>query len=159
FEIEKRATHGLGFHASYTLSSVRSNVDSLANLADLPEGQSIESEMAPSRQDARHRFTATALSEVPARVGVLGGFKASALVSVESGRPFNIFVGRDANGDGNPNSDRPGLIGRNAYRGPAYASVDFRVGRDIPVSGPAKLELTLDVFNVLNRVNVKDINT
>jgi hypothetical protein len=36
---------------------VRNNVDSLANLADLPEGQDIAGETSLSRQDVRHRFT------------------------------------------------------------------------------------------------------
>jgi hypothetical protein len=159
FEIEKRFAASLGFHGSYTLSRVRNNVDSLANLADLPEGQDIAGETALSRQDVRHRFTLTVLTEVPADVAVVHGVRVSGLISVESGRPFNIFAGRDFNGDGNPNSDRPALIGRNAYTGPAYASVDIRVGRDIPVNSRAKLELTLDVFNVFNHLNVKDINT
>jgi hypothetical protein len=153
FEVERRFDGRFGVHASYTLSQVRNNVDSLANLADIPEGQDIEGEMARSRQDVRHRFTFTALSQVP------GHMKVSGLVSLESGRPFNIFAGSDANGDGNPNSDRPGLIGRNAYEGPGYASVDVRVSREFPVNDKARLELLLDVFNLFNRVNVKDINT
>ena len=65
FEVEKRFAGGVAFHGSYTLSSVRNNVDSLANLADLPEGQDITGEMARSRQDVRHRLTVTALTQVP----------------------------------------------------------------------------------------------
>jgi len=159
FEAEKRMSNGIGFHGSYTLSKVRNNVDSLANLADLPEGQNILAETARSRQDVRHRVTVAVLSAVPSRVRGLGGFRFSGLVSVESGRPFNIFAGRDFNLDGNPNSDRPSTIERNLYDGPAYASADVRVGRDISLSSRARLELTLDMFNLFNRVNVKDINT
>jgi outer membrane receptor protein involved in Fe transport len=153
FEAERRFSGRLGFHGSYTLARVRNNVDSLANLADLPEGQDIDGEIALSRQDVRHRVTLTAMTQAPA------GIRVSALVSLESGRPFNIFSGNDANGDGNPNSDRPGLIERNAYEGPRYASVDLRVGREFSAGGAARLELMLDVFNLFNRVNVKDINT
>jgi len=156
FEVEKRFDRGLAFHGSYTLSRVRNNVDSLANLADLPEGQDITGEMARSRQDVTHRLTITALTELPSRAG---GLKVSSLVSVESGRPFNIFAGRDFNLDGNPNSDRPALIGRNAYEGPAYASVDVRIGREVTVNGRTRLDLSLDAFNLFNRINVKDINT
>ena len=159
FELERRFARGLGFHGSYTLSRVRTNVDSLANFADLPEGQDIESEMALSRQDVRHRFTLAVLTEVPSNASVGGGVKVSGLVSLESGRRFNIFAGRDFNLDGNPNSDRPGLIGRNAYQGPGYASVDFRVARAFALPRETTLELTLDVFNLFDRVNVKDINT
>jgi outer membrane receptor protein involved in Fe transport len=152
-EIERRFNGRVGFHGSYTLAEVRTNVDSLANLADIPEGQDIDGEMARSRQDVRHRFTLSALGEV------VGGLRVSGLVSLESGRPFNIFVGRDANGDGNPNSDRPSLIGRNAYEGSGYATVDLRVSREFALNADARLELLLDVFNLFNRTNVKDINT
>jgi hypothetical protein len=159
FEAEKRLANGIGFHGSYTLSRVRNNVDSLANLADIPEGQDILGEMARSRQDVRHRVTVTALSAVPSSVRGLGGFRFSGVVSVESGRPFNIFAGRDFNLDGNPNSDRPSAIGRNIYDGPAYASVDVRIGRDLRLNDRARLELTIDLFNLFNHSNVKDVNT
>ena len=134
FEAEKRMSSGIGFHASYTLSQVRNNADSLANLADIPEGQDILGETARSRQDVRNRVTVAVLSAVPSHVRALGGFRFSGVVSVESGRPFNIFAGRDFNLDGNPNSDRPSSIGRNLHDGPAYASVDVRVGRDISLN-------------------------
>jgi len=152
-EVERRFNGRFGVHGSYTLARVHANVDSLANLADIPEGLDIDGEMARSRQDVRQRFTLSTLGQFAGRVRVSG------LVSLESGRPFNIFVGRDANGDGNPNSDRPGLIGRNIYEGPGYATVDLRVSRDFAVNTRARLELLLDLFNVLNRTNVKDINT
>jgi hypothetical protein len=161
FEVERRFTGGLGFHASYTLSRVRNNVDSLANLADIPEGQDYqaEGETALSRQDARHRFTLTVMTQVPRTARGVGGIRVSSLISAESGRPFNIFAGRDFNADGNPNSDRPALIERNAFEGPGYASVDLRVSREFPLAATARLDLMLDVFNLFNRVNVKDINT
>ena len=159
FEVERRFQGGVGFHGSYTLSRVRDNVDSLANFADLPEGQDVNGEMARSRQDVTHRFTLTAFGGVPSGVSVVGGVRISSLVTLESGRPFTIYAGSDFNLDGNPNSDRPGLIGRNSYEGPGYASVDVRISREFPVASRARLELLLDVFNLFNRVNVKDINT
>ena len=109
--------------------------------------------MALSRQDVRHRFTVSALGQVP------GAVRVSGLLSLESGRPFNIFAGRDANGDGNPNSDRPSLIERNIYQGPSYASLDLRVSREFALTNGARVELLVDLFNVFNRDNVKDINT
>jgi hypothetical protein len=80
-------------------------------------------------------------------------------MSLESSRYFTVFAGRDANGDGNPNSDRAGLLDRNTLHGPAYASVDIRIAREFGLGSGARLELSLDLFNLLNRVNVKDLNT
>jgi len=155
FEIQKRFSNGYGMHTSYTLSKTRNNVDSLANLADLPEQLDPEAEFAPSRQDVRHRFTAAAFSEI-ARLARL---KVSGLVTLESGRHYNLFVGADANADGNPNSDRPSFEPRNSYEGPGYAAVDLRIGREFAVGGRVRLDLNADFFNLFNRTNVKDVNT
>jgi hypothetical protein len=87
------------------------------------------------------------------------GLKVSALVTLESGRHYNIFVGSDANQDGNPNTDRPSFVGRNSHEGPGYATVDLRVGREFGLGGRTRLDVSLDLFNVLNRANVKDVNT
>jgi hypothetical protein len=40
---------------------------------------------------------------------------------------------------------------------PDFFNVDLRIGRIVPV-GPVALEATLDVFNVLNRKNVLEVN-
>jgi outer membrane receptor protein involved in Fe transport len=159
FEIQRRFGGGYSLHGSYTLSETLTNVDSLANLSDLPEGQAIEVERGPSRQNVRHRFTLSMLSEIPSTVPLAGRMKVSGLVTLESGRYYNIFVGSDANQDGNPNTDRPSFVGRNSYEGPGYASVDLRVGREFTVNGRARLDVSVDLFNLLNRVNVKDVNT
>src|SRR5262245_56804373 len=86
-------------------------------------------------------------------------FKLSSLVSVESGRPFNISTGFDSNGDGNPFSDRPGFLGRNTLIGPRYASVDLRLARVIKFTERLSSEWSLDFFNLFNRVNIRDLNT
>ena len=72
---------------------------------------------------------------------------------------FDVLQTRYANGDGNPNSDRPSLIERNIYQGPSYASLDLRVSREFALTNGARVELLVDLFNVFNRDNVKDINT
>src|SRR6266540_3991989 len=130
-EVEKRFSRGFSFHGSYTFSKTINNAESVANLADLPEGPSIGTERAVSRQTVPHRFTLAFVSQIPASVDFLGNFKFSSLVTAQSGRRFNIFAGSDANGDGNPLSDRPGDQGRNTLEGPGFASFDLRVARRI----------------------------
>jgi hypothetical protein len=90
---------------------------------------------------------------------LLRGFKFSSLVAVESGRPFTVFTGFDANNDGNPLSDRPGALGRNTLIGPGFASVDMRVARPIKLVERLSTEFSVDFFNLFNRVNVRDIST
>ncbi len=159
FEIERRYANGYSLHGSYTLSQSRTNVDSLANLSDIPEALDIDGERGPSRQEVNHRFTLSMIGAIPSTVAIAGGVKISGVVTLESGRHYNIFVGSDANQDGNPNTDRPGMIGRNSYEGPGYAAVDVRIAREFAVGSSARLDVSLDLFNLFNRTNVKDVNT
>jgi hypothetical protein len=173
-EIEKRFAHGISFHGSYTFSKVINNSESVANLADIPQAQDRRLERAVSRQSVPHRFTLVFVSEIPQGVRVLHAFKFSSLISVESGRFFNIFAGSDVNGDGNPLSDRPGLapgsptcppapaacpLGRDTLEGPDFATWDLRVARDVHFSERLRAEFSADLFNLLNRTNIKDLNT
>src|SRR5262245_9486900 len=159
-EVERRFGLGLGVHGSYTFSKTMSDggIDSMASLSDYPESPGI-GEHALSRQHVAHRFTLSLLEQVPGSVPWLKDFRFSSLVAVESGRPFTIFAGIDANGDGNPLSDRPGALGRNTLMGPGYASVDTRVARPIKLTEKFTSELSVDFFNLFNRVNIRDITT
>ena len=62
-QIQKRFGHGFSLHSSYTFSKTISNSDSVANLADFPEGPNINLERAPSRQSTPHRYTLVFVSE------------------------------------------------------------------------------------------------
>ena len=50
-------------------------------------------------------------------------------------------------------------MGRNSYEGPGYASVDFRISREFRVNVRGGLDVSVDFFNLFNRVNVRDVNT
>jgi len=130
----------------------------VANLADIPE-TSLNLERARSRQNVPQRYTLSFISEIPRSVRILHDFKFSSLLSLESGQPFNIFAGSDANRDGNPLSDRPSNLGRNTLTGPGYASFDVRVARTIHIKERLRAELSGDMFNMFNRTNIKDLNT
>jgi len=158
FEVAKRFSHGFSLHSSYTFSKTISNVDSVANLADVPE-TSLAGERSLSRQHTPQRYSLSFVSEVPRSVKVLHDFKFSSLLTLESGRRFNVFAGSDANRDGNPLSDRPGNLGRNTLEGPSYATFDMRVARAFQLRERLHLDLSGDLFNVFNRTNIKDLNT
>src|SRR5215813_6289488 len=159
-EVERRFGLGLGIHGSYTFSKTISDggIDSMASLSDFPETPGL-SERALSRQHLAHRFTLSLLEQTPKSVPLLRDFKFSSLVAVESGRPFTVFTGFDANNDGNPLSDRPGTLGRNTLIGPRFATVDARVARPIKWTEKLNSEFSVDFFNLFNRVNIRDITT
>jgi hypothetical protein len=158
-EVQKRFAHGFSFHSSYTYSQTISNTESVAAVNDFPEHPDRNLERALSRQHVRHRYTLAFVSQIPRRVAVVRDFKFSSIVTAQSGRFFTVFAGADANGDGNPTSDRPGRLGRNTLEGPGNVSVDLRVAREVPLGERFRAEFSFDFFNLFNRVNVTDLNT
>src|SRR4030095_8835907 len=107
-------------------------------------------------QDVRHRFVANFTATGP-EDGFLRNFELSSVVTLQTGRPFTIFVGGDANGDTNPVTDRVGLVARNTYIGDPLRAWDLRVSRIFPISERVKLNLIFYAFNLLNRPNVDEV--
>jgi hypothetical protein len=83
-----------------------------------------------STEDQRHRFTMTAVWELPYRAdkdqasamrSIFGDWVASTTIRYRSGTPENPGVGSDVNADGNSSTDRPIVNGnevaRNSFTG------------------------------------------
>jgi hypothetical protein len=129
-QLRKTYSHGLMFTANYTWGKVLDNVTE-GGLGDyfntngyggLYSGvQDIENQRGdrgPSEFDATHRFALSALWTLPSPKSntvarnVLGGWKLNSIVSLQSGRPFDVYCGLpwyegcDFNMDGLP-YDRP----------------------------------------------------
>lgn len=115
-------------------------------------------ERANSNQDVRQRFitnfTATAPSD-----SFLRNFALSSIVTLQTGRPFSMFVGFDSNGDTNPVTDRVGGLGRNTYYGDHLYSWDLRFSRYFQVRERVRLDVMVDAFNLLNRPNVDEVTS
>jgi outer membrane receptor protein involved in Fe transport len=158
-EIEKRFSYGFSLHGSYTFERAISNYESVANLADFPQTQNRNLERAVSRQTVPQRFTLDFVSgAVPNSVPVLRNFKFSTLFTAQSGQFYNIFAGIDTVGLTNTLNNRPGTLGRDTLKGPNIVAWDMRVARDVHLSERLTGELTFDLFNVTNRLNVSDLN-
>ena len=167
------------FLASYTVSKADDNSTDFpsaflpennglgrdpANPNGLPIGFDPDSERGPSLQDQRHHLVLTGVYLAPYDVNI------SAIVTVASGRPYNILAGADLNGDGDggtiPGPDRarrnladPSTsIERNSGTLPSQATVDIRVTKTLPIGGHARLDAIVEVFNLFNRANFTDIN-
>ena len=147
-----------GFLATYTLSELTNNTDDL-NFRSANSNQ-FEDEWGPSVNDRRHVISSV-FYWYPfdtVSVSVAGQF--------ESGQPINlipdtgIFGTTDLNGDGASftdaylgNSDRAPDVSRNSDRLPWSATIDLGL-RYTPRIGAGQLELSADIFNVTNRVNM-----
>jgi hypothetical protein len=108
-------------------------------------------------------------------------------IEIASGRPHNLFTGNDRTFVNSGETARPnvvplgtpgsfpspderfglalppvgsiGNLGRNVYRTSTFSSVDFRLTRKIPFRSRVSLNVSMDVFNLFNRVNTKNADT
>jgi hypothetical protein len=119
-----------------------------------------KAEYALSNQHVKHRFIANFSSSTPETGrAFVRNWMLSSIISVQSGRPFTLYVGFDANGDNNPTTDRVGLAARNTYIGDATKSWDLRLSRRIRATEKLRVDLMFDAFNLLNRPNVEEVST
>lgn len=170
--IQKRQGARYRFLAVYTLSKAEDMATDYfsqpqdngfgRNLADptgLPLGFDPGSERGPSLQDQRHRFVMSGDCRLPGSVTVSG------IVTLGSGRPYNITAGKNLNKDGVADNDRPWRekgtlatrIGRNAGLLPGTSTVDLRVAKRMVMGGRA-LDLIVETFNLLNHTNYTGVD-
>jgi hypothetical protein len=147
-------------NANYAFSKTMDN-GNFTTFINLPQNTfDRKSEYGLSNQDVRHRFVANFSASTPdTGHALLRNWMLSSIITVQSARPFTLYVGFDANGDNNPTTDRVGLAGRNTYRGDAMRTWDLRLSRGIQASERVRLDLTFDAFNLLNRPNVEEVST
>jgi hypothetical protein len=157
--IEKLGRY-FSLNANYTFAK---SIDdgNFTTFINLPQNQfDYKAERALSNQDVRHRFVANFSANTPAHGSVLSrDWTFSSIINAQTGRPFTLFDGFDANGDTNPVTDRVGLVRRNTYTGDKLISWDARVSRALRLTERAKLELSFDAFNLLNRQNVDEVTS
>jgi hypothetical protein len=147
-------------NANYTFSKTMDN-GNFTTFINLPQNTfDRKSERALSNQDLRHRFITNFSYSTPETGNALvRNWLVSSIVTMQSGRPFTLYVGFDANGDNNPTTDRVGLAGRNTYTGDSMNAWDFRLSRSIHATERVNIDLIFDAFNLLNTPNVEEVST
>jgi hypothetical protein len=152
-KLTKRLSQNLSLLASYTWSHTinTTEVDASGDPNDVI--LTGKPERATSLLDQRHRAVISASYHLPYRF-LFGGVSTFA-----SGRPYNITVGTDVNGDG-ANTDRPydlatkTYLGRNTGKGtPVYDTALF-LERDFRIAERLELGFRAEGFNIFNRSNV-----
>lgn len=95
-----RLTRTTSLNAYYVLAKANSDADGTGSLPANP--YDLSTEYGRASGDIRHRFVMTGNIRAP------WGISLNPFVIVQSGRPFNITLGRDVNGD-TLNTERPAL--------------------------------------------------
>ncbi len=158
--VRKAFSHHYDLLANYTYSK-SIDISTTVNLPNTPVDFLRPSlDRAVGDNDVPHRLTLALLGETPDTWNVvLRNFKASVLTNLQSARRYSIVAGFDTNGDIFPFGDRVGVIGRNTYKGDPSHTVDLRIQRGIPLNERVKMELSAEIFNLLNRANVQQIDS
>src|SRR5690349_858269 len=164
----KRLTEGFQFRASYTYSkSIDDVLDfSGASTPYLPTRRYLD--RGRSCYDLPHNFVDSGTYATPFNgstqenlaARTLAHIRISPIITLRSGFPFNLYIGRDVNGDLNT-TDRPFHAPRNSGIGENYYSVDIRMSKLFHVrsiSEAAKLEVIVETTNLLNRANFLRVN-
>ncbi len=98
-----------------------------------PDSYDLSQEWGSSRNDFRHRLNASLNTDL------FAGFRVNAAVRSQSGTPYNITTGSDANGDGT-NNERPLGVVRNGGRGTPTNNVDFTLTWGLRIGQRATIE-------------------
>jgi hypothetical protein len=123
-------------------------------------------------------------SAVTAIRSLVRNWTVAPVIEISSGRPYNLLTFHDSTLINSTETARPsvaslstagtfpspdgavglvepplgsvGNLGRNAYRSPYFASVDLRATRHISIGENRMIDLSMDAFNLFNRVNVRE---
>ncbi|HEY6349831.1 MAG TPA: TonB-dependent receptor [Candidatus Angelobacter sp.] len=156
-QVIEKASKYFSLNANYTFSHTLDDGTFVTFVSTPQSNAARDLERANSNQDARHRFVANFTADAPQQWKLLRNFELSSIVTLQSARPFTLFVGFDANNDGNPVTDRVGNSPRNSYRGDSLQTVDVRLSRAIHMNERLQLHLSMDAFNLFNRANVDEV--
>jgi hypothetical protein len=133
--------------------------------------------------DARHRFVANAIYDLPFKGNrLVAGWRLAPILTIQSGNPFTIVIA-SANINGAANTVRPNLIapvqisgnpaqwitnaaaafavptnafgnlGRNSLSGPGFTNIDLALIKNTKITEKLNLQFRADAFDLLNHPN------
>jgi hypothetical protein len=157
-QVQRRFSQNFSLNSHYTLAKSIDEVTDFNSDFSAQNPLNLALDRSLSAFDQRHRFVVSGVFQSPFQNVVLKQWVFAPIFVGQSGRPFNLLLGSDANNDGRFQSDRPGQAGRNTGLGEPYYSFDTRLGRRFFVKESRFLELTFEAFNLFNRSNLLGIN-
>jgi hypothetical protein len=151
-EMNKRIGTRFSLNANYTFSKAIDEVTDYSSDFQANDQTNLNAERSLSAFDQRHKIVAYGTAEYR-------NFSLSPIFRANSGRPFNLLVGSDLNGDRHSTTDRPPFAGRNTGIGPTFWTMDFRLTKKLFFGDQTKLELIGEAFNVFNHLNYQSVNS
>ncbi len=157
-QLQRRFSKNFSLNTHYTFAKSIDEVTDYNSDWSAQNPLNVGLDRSLSAFDQRHRLVISGVLQSTAKNAVLSNWLLSPIFVGQSGRPFNLLLGFDANGDGRSQSDRPGFAGRYTGQGEAFYSVDLRLSRRFFANDRRYLELTVEAFNLANRTNFIGVN-
>ncbi len=177
-----RSWHGLTSQFAYTWAHSLDEI-SQYRAAIVDNAFNPKLDYGNSDFDTRHLFTVSATYVIPRASWAQGawssravnGWELSSMMNFHTGQPSDeTRLGLDLIGDPYKGVDHKfsagtqwwnpaafavpvsgiGNLARNKFYGPGFASVDFSVIKNVPITERIKVQLRADMFNLFNRVNL-----
>jgi len=156
----KRMSNNFSFAISYTWAHSIDNGPNPSFVLIPQDSFNFRAERANSADDARHRFTGTAIFSSPKKWNLIArDFTFSTILTLQSPQHFTKYAGFDSNGDVFGNNDRVGNDPRNTFQGDSLQTIDVRLERTFPIGEKLHLQAMAEAFNMFNTVNVRYYNT
>lgn len=177
----QRLSHGLQIKASYTFSKSLDYNSFNTQGVVVQNSYDLRGDRGLSDFDARHRFVASAIYELPFRSNrIVEGWQLAAIVQSQSGNPFNIVTSNSAvngvAGTLRPDAIGPiniigsveswfdasafapvtrfGNLGRNVVIGPGFNNTDFSVIKTTRLNERIRAQFRAEFFDLFNHANL-----
>ena len=175
-QLTRRMTHGLQVQASYTWShAIDTDQTSSAIISSSTplNPNNILQDRGNSTFDVRHRFLASVIYQPQYFADsnsnkiahyIMYGWTIAPIQTISTGQPFSGGVSGSGPGTtlgviGANGSSRVPFIGRDSFRFPSIFNTDIKVARSFRVKEKVQLEVSAEVFNLFNNLNVTGLNT
>lgn len=153
-----QGTDKLGYRVNYALALVKSNTSSLNTRAN--DSNNFEADYGYDEQDRRHVLNAMVFYSPVANLTITPAFL------LQSGQPYTIFADAKIFGTSDLNGDNDTFWGadfapgekRHGQRLPWAKTVDLSIKYNLKLAGSSKIELSADIYNVLNTENISGYN-
>jgi hypothetical protein len=155
--VDRRFSERFGLLAHYTFSKAIDNtIDFFPLFQEIANPLQPGLERGLSIQDVSSRLVISGIYDLTySKNPFLRDYRISTIISLNSGRPYNLLAGVDLDRSGDfPPADRPFGLGRNVGITPGFATVDLRLTRSFSVKENYKVQTFIEGFNLFNRVNI-----
>jgi len=172
-KLRKRFARDFGLLASYTFGKAIDDTTDFNTQLQANNQRDLRSEKSLSAFDQRQRFVISGVYQSPWAFSTANGiaynlfadWTFAPIITIASGRPFNLLLGYDLNGDTHEETDRPVLalegnpiVGRNTGHGPTFSTVDIRLARKFAFGEKIDFVFDFEAFNLFNNVNYSGVN-